>query len=75
MFVQEDRTNYYHPLGFAYHPDGAHVGKDEVEDEYLTYLMAGLDVGLDAYEPKFFYSARKYNRTLECLWSLSRGFV
>jgi len=30
-FVQEDRSNYYHPLGFAYFPDGAHDGKDELE--------------------------------------------
>ncbi|GAX10753.1 hypothetical protein FisN_14Lh273 [Fistulifera solaris] len=30
-FVQADRTNYYHPLGFAYFPDGAHADKDELE--------------------------------------------
>jgi hypothetical protein len=28
---QRDRTNWYHPLGFAYFPDGAHDGKDELE--------------------------------------------
>jgi hypothetical protein len=30
-FVQADPTNYYHPLGFAYFPDGAHDGVDELE--------------------------------------------
>jgi hypothetical protein len=25
------RSNYYHPLGFAYFPDGAHDGVDELE--------------------------------------------
>jgi len=30
-FVQSDISNYYHPLGFAYYPDGAHEGVDELE--------------------------------------------
>ena len=31
-FIQADRTNYYfHPLGFAYFPDGDHAGADELE--------------------------------------------
>jgi hypothetical protein len=30
-FVQNDETNWYHPLGFAYFPDGAHSGVDELE--------------------------------------------
>mmetsp|Transcript_7741 Transcript_7741/g.22749 ORF Transcript_7741/g.22749 Transcript_7741/m.22749 type:complete len:451 (-) Transcript_7741:277-1629(-) len=30
-FVQADRSNYYHPLGFAYFPDGAHADVDELE--------------------------------------------
>ena len=30
-FVQEDRSNYYHPVGFAYYPDGAHTGVPELE--------------------------------------------
>jgi Domain of unknown function (DUF305) len=29
--VQEDRSNWYHPMGFAYFPDGGHVGKPELE--------------------------------------------
>jgi hypothetical protein len=30
-FDQSDRSNWYHPMGFAYFPDGAHDGKDELE--------------------------------------------
>ena len=30
-FIQADRSNYYHPLGFAYYPDGAHADVDELE--------------------------------------------
>jgi hypothetical protein len=30
-FNQADTSNYFHPLGFAYFPDGAHDGKAEVE--------------------------------------------
>ena len=30
-FLQHDRSNYYHPLGFAYFPDGAHDGVEELE--------------------------------------------
>jgi len=30
-FVQSDESNYYHPLGLAYYPDGAHDDVDELE--------------------------------------------
>jgi len=30
-FIQKDPSNYYHPLGFAYYPDGAHADADELE--------------------------------------------
>ena len=30
-FVQNDRSNYYHPIGFAYFPDGAHDNVEESE--------------------------------------------
>lgn len=30
-FVQKDRSNYYHPIGFAYEADGAHADVDELE--------------------------------------------
>ena len=31
QFIQKDISNYYHPLGFAYYPDGAHDDVDELE--------------------------------------------
>merc|ERR1712115_159995 len=31
-FVQEDVSNWYHPLGLAYYPDGAHTGVPELEE-------------------------------------------
>ncbi|KAL3786644.1 hypothetical protein HJC23_006840 [Cyclotella cryptica] len=30
-FIQKDPSNYMHPLGFAYYPDGAHDDKEELE--------------------------------------------
>jgi hypothetical protein len=30
-FVQSDATSWFHPLGFAYYPDGAHLGAPELE--------------------------------------------
>lgn len=30
-FDQLDSSNWYHPLGFAYYPDGAHDDVDELE--------------------------------------------
>jgi hypothetical protein len=35
----------YHPLGFAYYPDGAHEGVDEIEEASLVYLINGIQVG------------------------------
>jgi hypothetical protein len=67
---QSDPSNWYHAVGFAYAPDGAH-GDDWGADENpeiegageLTYLIDGAvttcpdagDTGLDCYEPEFFY--------------------
>ena len=31
LFVQRDRSNWFHPMGFSYFPDGAHADKDELE--------------------------------------------
>ena len=69
-FDQSDPSNWYHAVGFAYAPDGAH-GDDWGADENpeiegageLTYLIDGVvttcpdvgDTGLDCYEPEFFY--------------------
>ncbi|KAL7426187.1 hypothetical protein ACHAXH_000256, partial [Discostella pseudostelligera] len=52
-FVQKDISNYVHPLGFAYEPDGALADADEVDEEYLAYQLDGEDIGLDVYEPNF----------------------
>ena len=66
-FDQSDPTNWYHPVGFAYEPDGAHGSTwggpalDEVENAgELQYLIDGMvpdcddagDTGLDCYEPE-----------------------
>jgi uncharacterized protein (DUF305 family) len=70
VFDQRDSSNWYHPLGFAYYPDGAHgatwggAERDEVEAAgELLYKINGAvttcpdagDTGLDCYEPEFFY--------------------
>jgi uncharacterized protein (DUF305 family)/plastocyanin len=70
VFDQRDSTNWYHPVGFAYYPDGAHgetwgaAERDEVEAAgELLYKINGAattcpdagDTGLDCYEPEFFY--------------------
>ncbi len=60
VFVQEDISNWYHPLGFAYFVDGAHVDKEEVEEEYLTYRVDAENIGLDGYEPLFLHSPSKF---------------
>jgi hypothetical protein len=30
IFLQKSHYDYYHPLGFAYYPDGDHAGMDEL---------------------------------------------
>ena len=69
-FNQRDHTNWYHPIGFAYKPDGAHGSKwgseelpEVVRKGELQYKIGGKiprcvdhgDTGLDCYEPEFFY--------------------
>ena len=68
-FDQSDATNWYHAVGFAYFPDGAHGddwGRDERDEVEglgeLLYKIDGAattcpdagDTGLDCYEPEFF---------------------
>eukprot|EP00121_Abeoforma_whisleri_P000257 Awhi_evm2s231 len=57
-FYQTDSTNWFHPLGFAYLPDGAHEGVDELEDgigngDAPLYLINNRTSELDIYEPEF----------------------
>ena len=69
-WAQHDFSNWFHPLGFAYYPDGAHgatwggEGRAEIEGKgELQYKIDGQnpscdnagDTGLDCYEPEFFY--------------------
>merc|ERR1719316_2235743 len=70
VFDQQDPSNWYHPVGFAYYPDGAHGetwgGDERAEVEgagELLYKINGAattcpdagDTGLDCYEPEFFH--------------------
>jgi hypothetical protein len=34
VFDQSAASNWYHPLGFAYFPDGAHVGETSICNAY-----------------------------------------
>merc|ERR1719407_376659 len=58
IFDQSDASNWYHPLGMAYFPDGAHAGVDELEPGITQTTgdtcAGGNDFGLDNYEPEFF---------------------
>lgn len=36
-FVQKDVSNWMHPMGFAYYPDGAHDDKMELEPSVTPY--------------------------------------
>merc|ERR1719331_2842664 len=74
-FDQTDPSNWYHPVGFAYEPDGAHGstwgGEElpEVEGKgELQYKIGGAnptcadagDTGLDCYEPEFFFPREEW---------------
>jgi hypothetical protein len=54
-FVQSDVSNYFHPLGFAYEPDGALSGAEELDEAmYLKYQLKGEVITLEGgYEPQF----------------------
>ena len=77
VFEQHDVTNWYHPLGFAFYPDGAHGetwgGDERAEVEALDQIQyykngeractAGDDFGLDCYEPEFFWPLETWSET------------
>jgi len=57
-FMQLDATNWYHPLGFAYYPDGALNDVDELEADIgngdaPVYYVDNVTSDLDTYEPAF----------------------
>ena len=52
-FVQEDVSNWMHPLGFAYFPDGAHDDKDELEPG-ITQTMSNCTEDLSCPAPLYF---------------------
>eukprot|EP00960_Hanusia_phi_P039837 754083-Hanusia_phi.AAC.1 len=55
MFVQTDRTNWLHPLGFAYGPDGAHVGAAELEPGVKPPgSQTNCDVSKTCQSPRYF---------------------
>eukprot|EP00525_Craspedostauros_australis_P000035 CAMPEP_0198119776 /NCGR_PEP_ID=MMETSP1442-20131203/26942_1 /TAXON_ID= /ORGANISM="Craspedostauros australis, Strain CCMP3328" /LENGTH=405 /DNA_ID=CAMNT_0043778311 /DNA_START=63 /DNA_END=1280 /DNA_ORIENTATION=+ len=47
-FVQSDRSNWYHPLGFAYFADGAHDEKDELEPRVAAPTATDKSCALEA---------------------------
>jgi plastocyanin len=74
-FDQSDPSNWYHPVGFAYEPDGAHGstwGGEELPEVEgageLQYKIDGAnptcadagDTGLDCYEPEFFFPREEW---------------
>ncbi|CAM9857863.1 unnamed protein product, partial [Ectocarpus sp. 12 AP-2014] len=67
-FSQLEASNWYHPLGFAYYPDGAHEGVDELEEgigsgDAPVYVIDGALSDLDTYEPQFFFPEETWLET------------
>ena len=52
-FVQNDVSNFYHPLGFAYYPDGAHADVDELEPG-ISAGSSGCDTDHTCPAPMYF---------------------
>jgi len=53
-FIQKDASNWYHPLGFAWYVDGAHVDADELEPTIAPpNAPAGYDCGDDCPAPRY----------------------
>ncbi|GKY98006.1 hypothetical protein MPSEU_000758700 [Mayamaea pseudoterrestris] len=56
-FDQGDVSNYYHPMGFAYFPDGDHVEKDELEPG-VSQGTSGCDETLTCPAPMYFVGGK-----------------
>ncbi|KAL7517942.1 hypothetical protein ACHAWX_002815 [Stephanocyclus meneghinianus] len=55
QFIQQDPSNYMHPLGFAYYPDGAHDDKEELEPGIVPPgSTSTCDVDLKCPAPMYF---------------------
>ena len=52
-FIQNHRSNYMHPLGFAYFPDGAHAEKPELEPK-VSEGSSGCDSNATCPAPMYF---------------------
>eukprot|EP00121_Abeoforma_whisleri_P014133 Awhi_evm1s13035 len=66
-FYQTDPSNWFHPLGFAYFPDGAHENVDELENgigngDSPVYYINNNTSDLDTYEPEFMTPAKDWLR-------------
>jgi len=62
-FVQTDPSNYYHPLGLAYFPDGAHADADELEPGIVPPGSSSTcDVDMSCPAPMY-YMEKEYQGT------------
>jgi len=53
-FDQSDRSNYYHPIGFAYQADGAHVPVPELQPDIAPPGVTGCDLTKSCPAPMYF---------------------
>lgn len=53
-FIQADRTNYYHPLGFAYGPDGMKGGYPELSPTTAGSFSSGCSSNHSCPAPMYF---------------------
>ena len=54
IFDQSDASNWYHPLGMAYFPDGAHAGVDELEPGITQTTGDTCAAGNTCQAPRYF---------------------
>merc|ERR1719274_13378 len=54
IFDQSDASNWYHPLGMAYFPDGAHAGVDELEPGITQTTGDACAAGNTCQAPRYF---------------------